>query len=176
MSDIRDQIFGPVREHGRQGVFNEAGTIPALDNLLDSFGVPTARAGCTEITPRIAAELIGHEGIVLEAYKDSVGVWTWSVGLAETGGHDVQLYKDNPQTMAAALQAFVRELERTYLPPVLRAFAGKPLSEAQLGAALSFHYNTGAIERAEWVKRYMAGDVAGARAAIMNWVRTAVLT
>ena len=32
-----------------------------------------------KITPKIAGEILTHESIVLEAYKDSADVWTWGV-------------------------------------------------------------------------------------------------
>ena len=98
------------------------------------------------LTAKIACELIAHEGIVRESYKDSVGVWTWSVGLATTGGWPVMQYKDNPASLEVCLTAYLDALQKNYLPAVLRAFPG-PLEEHQLGALLSFHYNTGAIAR-----------------------------
>lgn len=98
------------------------------------------------LTARIACELIAHEGIVREAYKDSVGVWTWSVGLAETGGYNVQQYRDNPASLEECLGAYLDALQTKYLPAVLRAFPD-PLQENELCALLSFHYNSGAISR-----------------------------
>lgn len=98
------------------------------------------------ITPRIAIELIAHEGIVREAYKDSRGIWTWSVGLAETGGWPVMEYKDNPASLEVCLAAYLQALRVVYLPAVLRAFPER-LAEHELGALLSFHYNSGAIGR-----------------------------
>ncbi|MET0251239.1 MAG: hypothetical protein ABW203_03590, partial [Novosphingobium sp.] len=59
-----------------------------------------------DITARIAIELIAHEGIVREAYLDSRKVWTWSVGLAETGGFNIKQYKDNPASLEACLEAY----------------------------------------------------------------------
>ena len=56
---------------------------------------------------------------------------------------------------------------------MLQTFAGHKLTEAQLGAALSFHYNTGAIARADWVRKWKAGDKEGARRAILNWSKPA---
>ena len=121
------------------------------------------------ITPRIAAELIAHEGIVREAYKDSVGVWTWSIGVTDKSGHLVGRYKDDPQPLERCLEIYEWLLRTRYLPSVQAAFAGHDLTENQLGGALSFHYNTGGIGKASWVKQWKAGDVAGARAGIMNW-------
>ncbi|MFY2823559.1 lysozyme [Ruegeria sp. MALMAid1280] len=122
------------------------------------------------ITPNVAAELISHEGIVREAYRDSVGVWTWSIGITSSSGHKVwPRYVDNPQSLKRCFEVFEWVVRNNYLPAVQQAFAGHTLTEAQLGAALSFHYNTGGIKKATWVKRWKAGDVSGAKKAIMNW-------
>ena len=123
-----------------------------------------------KITPNIAAELIAHEGLVREAYRDVVGIWTWGIGVTSASGHKVYpRYVDNPQTLKRCFEVFEWLVRTKYLPPVQAAFAGHTLSEAELGAALSFHYNTGGIGRASWVKQWKAGNVSGARAAIMNW-------
>ncbi|GAA0216067.1 GH24 family phage-related lysozyme (muramidase) [Brevundimonas nasdae] len=123
-----------------------------------------------KVTARVALELIEHEAIVLEAYKDSVDVWTWGVGVTNASGHQVHpRYLDKPSTLERALEIFVWLLTEKYVPAVVAAFKGEVLTEAQFAAALSFHYNTGAIGRAEWVKSWKAGKVATARTEIMNW-------
>lgn len=128
------------------------------------------------LTPRIAIELIAHEGIVREAYKDSAGVWTWSVGITNASGHTVHpRYKDRPQTLHHCLAVYLWLLEQRYLPHVVRAFGAHDPAEHELGAALSFHWNTGAIGRAAWLRRFLAGDREGARAAILDWARPAAL-
>lgn len=170
MSDPRKDVFDAVREAAPPGVFNKPENITALDKLLDSFKVPRAGGVTGKITPRILMEIVKHEGIVLEAYRDTVGVWTWGVGVTNASGHEVfPRYKDNPQTLEKALRVSAQLLRDRYLPPVLKAFKGLPLTENQLGAALSFHYNTGAIGRATWVKDVVAGNMGAARENIMNW-------
>jgi lysozyme len=121
------------------------------------------------LTARGAAELVGHEAIVLEAYKDSRGIWTWGIGVTDASGHTVERYIDNRQPVAHCLEIFVWLLRTKYLPDVIRAFHGSPLSEAQLAAALSFHYNTGAIGHASWVALWVSGDAVASRAAFMQW-------
>jgi lysozyme len=124
------------------------------------------------LTARVALEIIGHEAIVREAYKDSVGVWTWAIGVTNKSGHTVYpRYKDNPQTIEHCVEVYLWLLRAKYIPDVVRAFDGFLLTEAQFAAALSFHYNTGAILKAEWVRKVKAGDLAGARTAIMNYRR-----
>lgn len=128
----------------------------------------TASIGPEELTKRALLELIEHESIVLEAYKDSKGIWTWGIGVTNSSGHHVARYKDNPQTVKRVVEIFKWLVERKYLPDVLEAF-DKPLNEHQLAAALSFHYNTGAIKRASWVKSFNRGDTEKAKLEFMNW-------
>lgn len=125
-----------------------------------------------ELTPKIALEVAGHEAVILETYKDSVGVDTWSVGLTSASGHDVSRYIGKPSSLQHALNVFVWALRR-YWREVLEAFEGYELSEAQAAAALSFHYNTGAIGRASWVKQFKAGERSKARVSFMAWNKPA---
>ena len=125
---------------------------------------------CT-LTPRIVGEILQHEGLAREAYRDSVGVWTWSVGITDASGHNVARYRDNPQPLERCLDVFLWLLETRYLPAVNAAFGAFEPSEPQLAAALSFHYNTGAIARASWLKRFLAGETGVARQAILDWRR-----
>lgn len=127
------------------------------------------------ITPRIAAEVIYHEGIAREAYRDSVGVWTWSAGLTDACGHRVMRYRDHPQSLQRCLEVYVWVLANRYLPAVLRAFGTHAPAEHELAAALSFHWNTGAIDRAEWMALVRAGERGKARRAMLNWCRPAAL-
>lgn len=120
------------------------------------------------ITYKTALEIITHEAIVREAYKDSVGVWTWSVGITSASGHDVERYIGRAQPMEHCLEIFAWALEK-YADAVRDAFKGHELTEEQFAAALSFHYNTGAIDRATWVTQWKQGRIADARKGIMNW-------
>lgn len=139
----------------------------ALDDPKPAVFVPTGSYG--QMTLRGILELMEHEAVILEMYKDSVGVETWSAGLTAASGINVRQYKDNPSTMQAAIDATINRLKVKYAPEVLAAFNGRPLTEAQFHAALSFHWNTGAIARADWVRHWLAGNVDAAYASIMNW-------
>jgi lysozyme len=132
------------------------------DGIIAKAGIGLA-ATTASLTERIVAEIIEHEAIVLEAYKDSVGVWTWSVGITSASGHEVMRYKDKPQTLEHCLAVYVWLLRERYLPPVLKAFESFPLTEHQLAAALSFHWNTGAIGKTAWVGLVKQGRDAEAR-------------
>lgn len=121
-----------------------------------------------KITPKMALEVAHHEAIVRQAYKDSVGVWTWSVGLTNASGHDVTRYIDKPQSLQHCLEVYVWALGQ-YAADVSEVFKGHDLTEEQFTAALSFHWNTGAISRASWVRLWKAGRHSEARKAFMNW-------
>lgn len=123
----------------------------------------------SRLTERAVLEILHHEAIVQEAYKDSVGVWTWGVGVTSKSGHSVERYKDNPQSIQKCIEVYVWLLREKYLPDVLEAFSGWDLTEYQLAGALSFHYNTGAIKKADWVKSWMRGEFMKASSEFMNW-------
>lgn len=115
------------------------------------------------LTVRAAGELVSSEGIVLEWYLDSKNIGTWGIGVTDASGHLVKRYKDKPQTVEHVLAIYVWLLRNRYIPSVTKAFAGYPLTEAQFAAALSFHYNTGAILKTSWVSMVKAGDRDGAQ-------------
>ena len=125
------------------------------------------------LTPRVLQELVEHEAIVREAYKDSKGIWTWGIGVTDRSGHLVERYIDNPQTIERVLEIFVWLVRNVYMPPVLREFDGYPLTEEQFAAALSFNYNTGAIESASWPDLVKMGEMDAARASFMQWRKPA---
>lgn len=124
-------------------------------------------------SPRGRAVLMHHEGIVPGPYIDSVGVWTVYVGhTAAAGSPDPEnMTRGMPSNLGKAvknaLDQFELDLEK-YEAGVRRAFT-VPLTQHEFDAAVSFHYNTGAIGTAAWVKAYNEGDRAKAIAQIMNW-------
>lgn len=126
-----------------------------------------------EVTARVALETASHEGLVRQTYRDSKGVLTWSIGVTNASGHKVDRYIGKPQPMEHCLAIYAWLLETRYAPDVRVVFAGKPLTEAQFAAALSFHWNTGAIKSATWPKLWLAGDIAGAKKAFMSWNKPA---
>jgi GH24 family phage-related lysozyme (muramidase) len=123
------------------------------------------------LSERTMLEIAEHEGLVLEAYLDSVGFWTWGFGVTDASGHKVGRYRRNRSTVERAVEVFEWLLRTKYLPEVLAAFKGRELSEAQLAAALSFHWNTGAIGQAEWVQSFLLGRRDKAWIEFLNWSR-----
>ena len=118
-------------------------------------------------------ELVCHEGIVPYPYLDSVGVWTYGIGHTSAAG------EPNPRTMpkgvATSLRAcvdlFRKDLAK-YEAAVTRAVR-VPLKPHEFDAIVSWHYNTGAVATATWIKKLNAGDRAGAIAGIMSWNKPA---
>ncbi len=174
----RADIFAAFRA-AKPDVFNEVPErIGIVDGICDDFGIPRddRPARTSTLTPRIVAYVASEEGLILEAYQDSVKVWTWALGVTNASGHTVHpRYLDKPQTLEKALEVSVWLMREKYLPAVLRAFPGG-LTEAQLAAALSFHWNTGAIERATWVKQWNAGNATAASKSILDWHSKGLLT
>ena len=121
-----------------------------------------------QLTPRIVAFLAAQEGIACEAYYDSATppVWTWAMGLTAAAGVQVQQYVNRPAPLADCIRASINHLNAAYLPAVNKAFAGHALNDAQLAAALSFHWNTGEIGHASWVRDWTGGASTTARAAL----------
>jgi lysozyme len=110
-----------------------------------------------------------HEGVVLRAYRCPAGVWTIGAGLTAASGV-VKPKAGMTITAAEATRLLQEALRRNYEPAVARAMARKTgPRQHEFDAGVSFHFNTGAIGRASWVKRWMTGDGVGTRAALKLW-------
>lgn len=118
-----------------------------------------------------------HEGIVPGPYRDSVGVWTYGIGHTLGAGYPdpAKMRRGMPSNLDATLRD-VFDLFRHDLPKyeagVNRAVK-VPITQAQFDALVSFHYNTGAIGKASFVKRLNAGDEVGAAAGMMAYSKPA---
>lgn len=112
-------------------------------------------------------EIASHEGIVTAPYLDSVGVWTIGVGhTAAAGPPDPKTSGDI--TVAEAIDLFRRDIAK-YERGVDKALGGVKVAQHEYDALVSFHYNTGAVGRATWVKSLKRGDKVAAANQIMNW-------
>jgi lysozyme len=155
-----------VEADGAYGPATHRAVMAALDRA------EPAQTPAGPYTVRVMQELVCHEAIVREAYRDSKGIWTWGIGVTNASGHEVHpRYLDKPQSLAKCIEVFAWLCKKQYGPEVIEAFRGRQLTEAQFAAALSFHYNTGAIGRASWVRSWLAGDQASARLQFMEWRR-----
>lgn len=121
------------------------------------------------------AALMQHEGIVPGPYFDSKGIQTYGVGhTADAGAPDpADLPAGMPEDLDTELRrvfdVFSTDLPK-YEADVDRAIK-VPVTQHEFDAAVSFHYNTGAIGTATWVKTLNGGDRAKAAEQIMNWTK-----
>jgi len=111
--------------------------------------------------------LEAEEGVVLKAYRCPAGRWTIGAGLTAASG----------VVVPKAGMTITREVARTLLQRALRDGYEPAVSKAmpatrqhEFDAAVSFHFNTGAIGRATWVKRWRARAAkADIRAGLLMW-------
>jgi lysozyme len=121
----------------------------------------------------VALEL--EEGVVLKAYRDAVGVWTIGAGLTASSGV-VRPKSGMVITRADATNLTQLALRKKYEPAVEAAMSGTVGSavrrpqQCEFDAGVSFHWNTGAISRASWVRLWKAkAGAAKIRAALLAW-------
>lgn len=113
--------------------------------------------------------IISHEGIVTSRYRDSVGVYTIGVGhTAAAGGIDPATFTSTI-TVKQALDLLREDIVK--YENAVNAAVKVPLKQHEFDALVSFHYNTGAIARAQLTKSLNAGDRAKAGREFMNWVK-----
>lgn len=99
------------------------------------------------------ASLEHEEGVVLRAYRDVVGVWTIGAGLTAASG--VVKPKPGMTITKAEASALLRSALRAKYEPSVTA-AMPSAKQHEFDAGIGFHWNTGAIGRASWVKAWRA--------------------
>ncbi len=115
-----------------------------------------------------------EEGTVLRAYRCPAGVWTIGDGLTAASGV-VKPRAGMVITAAEASRLLALALRNNYEPSVELAMSvrGKAVvrpAQHEFDAGVSFHFNTGAIRKASWVKHWLAGAArAQIRTALMAW-------
>lgn len=117
------------------------------------------------------AALQGREGTKLEAYRDSVGVWTIGTGHTAACGAPIPHY-GLTITADAADACLARDLGLFE-----RAIAGAlkvPVAQHEFDALVSIAFNVGpGFANSTAVRKLNAGDRAGAAKAIMMWSKPA---
>lgn len=111
--------------------------------------------------------LVGHEGIVLTPYKDSVGVWTIGIGHTKAAGNPDPATFNGELTVSEAFGLLRHDIMK--YEAAVNAAVKVPLKQHEFDALVSFNYNTGAIGKASFVKKLNAGNRLGAIAGIMDW-------
>ncbi|WP_296639157.1 glycoside hydrolase family protein [Roseinatronobacter sp.] len=103
-----------------------------------------------------------HEGVVLKAYRCPAGIWTIGAGLT-AGSGVVKPRAGMVISRAEATGLLQKALRQNYEPAVKHAMPGAKSHEFDAG--VSFHFNTGAIGRASWVRHWVDRD----------WTKTEVM-
>ena len=119
--------------------------------------------------------LVQHEGVVPAPYLDSVGVLTYGVGHTKAAGSPNP--SDLPEGMPSNLDDALKDVFSVFKVDLAKYEAAVdkaitvPVAQHQFDAAVSFHYNTGAIASATWVKTLNSGNTSLAADQIMNWTK-----
>lgn len=114
--------------------------------------------------------LRSNEGKALKAYKDVVGVWTIGYGQtnADAKALGINIVPGLTITEPQAEDLLRRAVTSRYEPAV-RVAMGSTARQQDFDAGVDFHYNTGAIKRASWVKSFVAKNLPAVHSQLMSW-------
>ena len=109
------------------------------------------------------------EGLRLKAYKDAVGVLTIGYGTTAMAGVGIVPHIGMTITEAEAETYLMRALEKFALK--IRPKITAPINDNEFGSFLSLAYNVGpsAFAKSSALRKFNAGDKAGAANAILLW-------
>ena len=109
------------------------------------------------------------EGLRLKAYKDAVGVLTIGYGTTAAAGVGIVPHLGMTITEAEAETYLMRALEK--FADKIRPKITAPINDNEFGAFLSLAYNVGpgAFAKSSALRKFNAGDKAGAANAILLW-------
>lgn len=168
---------------------------PFMDVIKQMFGAqpptvgktgPESRATPESPDPVVAPTKTGAAGVALikqfegchkpigqgrfRAYPDpGTGGKPITIGWGSTTDADGKpIAVGTVWTQAQCDEQLVRDLAR-FEREVARAIDGKPTTQNQFDAMVSFHYNTGAIARSTLLAKHRAGDYAGAANEYLRW-------
>lgn len=109
----------------------------------------------TSLNGKIA--LAVSEGVVVNPYLDSVGVWTIGIGhTASAGEPDPKRMLGKTLTMAQVMEIFERDLEK--FERRVNDLVKVDLQQHEFDALVHFDYNTGGLHRSALLKKLNAGD------------------
>jgi len=114
-----------------------------------------------------AMELIGHEAIVQTRYRDTKNIWTIGVGHTKAAGDPDPAAYTEVMPLKEVFKLFQKDMQN-YVDDVNAALK-VPVSQTEFDALVSFHFNTGGINKASLVKSINAGDKKTAAKQFLNW-------
>ena len=126
---------------------------------------------------RGALEIMSHEAIVLNRYRDTKGIWTIGVGVTKAARALINPVKFFGQvTVDQAYDMFIDILPK-YERYVDKALAGRKVEQHEYDALVSLAYNAGNIAKPMTMRKIAEGDIVGAinlwRADRVLWPRRA---
>lgn len=120
----------------------------------------------TQLSDQGDVVLVEEEGDVLRAYRCPAGVWSIGTGLTAASGV-VKPKKGMVITRDESRRLRRLALSRNYEPAVAKTL--RTDKQHVFDGALLFHFNTGAIARASWVKLFLSGAMQKARLSFQSW-------
>ena len=120
-------------------------------------------------------DLVKHfEGLSLDAYQDSAGVWTIGYGTTAAAGLGISPHKGQRITQAEAEWYLQKGLNK--FAENIRPYITQPINENEFGAFLSLAYNIGptAFKVSSALRHFNSGDKAKAADAILLWNKATV--
>ncbi|WP_027171537.1 lysozyme [Methylobacterium sp. 10] len=121
-----------------------------------------------------SAVLVAREGRRLDAYRDSVGIWTIGIGHTSAAGPPV-VTPGLRLTAAECDAVFARDVGRFVRTVAAAVPDDLPDHAFDALVSLCFNIGEGAFRRSTVVRRLKAGDRAGAAEAILMWNRPSSL-
>ena len=177
----RKAIFDTLRKILGRG-FRQS-EVAAIDDVLDAamagtFDSPSTKrksarqlrpsSTCFELIKRFeGCESLRADGMI-EAYPDpGTGDEPWTIGWGATG---VGIGPGTVWTQAECDARLAQDINR-HAAEVADALGNTPTSQSEFDAMVSFHYNTGAIQRATLTAKHKSGDKTGALEEFARWNR-----
>ncbi|GEM_PF-733504 len=178
MTDPRKPVFDAVRSAAPAGIFNDAGNILALDNLLDAFGV--SGANVRMVGPKGRALIKSFEQCRLTAYPDpGTGGKPWTIGWGAITDEKGQPIKPGTVWTQARADARLEQLLASFSADVALLIGNAATTQEQFDALVSFAYNCGSdidqddipegLGDSTLLKKHLRGDYAGAAAEFAKW-------
>ena len=163
---LQEKGYDPGPVDGKVGYQTTDALLEWLNGLPSG---PTPNDGMK--LSRQGRELIEEfEGLFLESYQDSAGVWT--IGWGHTGlkHRDGTVYPGRRITPEEADQLLAHDMEK--FEDRVKRLVAVPLTQNEFDALVSFDFNTGGLARSSLLQRLNRGDMKRsiARSEFIRWI------
>jgi len=162
-TQVTTDASGTILSSGDVGEPQEQSTTP------DYSGLRPVR-DFSEVSSKGIALIKQFEGLELEAYQDSVGVWTVGYGTTRINGVAVQA--NRRITKEEAEKYLLEDLKKQFLPGVKRDVKAL-VSQSMVDALCCFAYNlgNGNLKNSTLLSELNAGNYENAAARFNDWVK-----